>query len=212
MLELRNMVYLFLWNWCVCLSCSNLAVAFSLPVTSLTFSSLVFAHQFCPGLTNDSIFLWHTSQTFLTLMTLSLCPFDHHVQLMLSCFLYTHFYKILSQPHSRRRTCALLIWYPHRPESSGAFLRYPVPFTILITEMTSFFPRGSWRTRKSLRLGVTSYFSFFFFQFQTENVAIFNLRYISFLKKISAQPVFPFRSLQFHFEKNLSNSFENSFC
>lgn len=162
MLELRNMVYLFLWNWCVCLSCSNLAVAFSLPVTSLTFSSLVFAHQFCPGLTNDSIFLWHTSQTFLTLMTLSLCSFDHHVQLMLSCFLYTHFYKILSQPHSRRRTCALLIWYPHRPESSGAFLRYPVPFTILITEMTSFFPHGSWRTRKSLRLGVTSYFSFFF--------------------------------------------------
>lgn len=138
-------------------------VVFSLPVTSLTFSFLVFAHQFWPGLTNELLFLWHTSQTFLTLMTLSLCSFDHHVQLMLSCFLYIHFYEILSQPHSqRRRTCALLIWYPHRPESSGTFLRYLIPLTILVIEMRSFFLCGSWRTEKSLRLGVISYFSFFF--------------------------------------------------
>lgn len=65
-------------------------------------------------------------------------------------------------------------------EESGAFLRCPVPLTFLITKMRSFFPHCSWRRGKSLNLGDVSCF---FFQFQTENVVIFNLWYIKKKKK-----------------------------
>lgn len=165
-LELGNMVYLFLCNRCICLSCSDLACDFCLFLFSLILSSLVFAHQlWLLSFDIQSKFVPHWLPSDFVPLTIiySLCCCIYVYSPIVYIHTYISFYNILSQPHAmRRRTCAVLLLYLYKPSIIWCISGAQNPSLSLLQrwEVSSLVVQGKQGSHTGLKLFFTGLFFF----------------------------------------------------